>query len=235
MAKQFVFPLDKAKFSTKAQMYAYIEEKYPNLLSDDMSPARLYFNMKYKKTHGRSVLSGKPTPWNEVTERYERFANEEERIQYRDDFKKKMMAKYGKFHILDDPEQQKKMLDNRSISKDYVWNNGDVTRVTGDYEFDFLKYLEVVYKFNAQCFAPPPTIYYKQGDVASFYLPDFYIPSLNLIIEIKGSNGHYQARDEYKEELKAKATKDEGFEFIQLTDHIFLPFNEYFARTVINN
>ena len=115
MAK-FTFPLDKKKFSSKAQMYDYIERTYPHLLSDDMPASRLYFNLKYNKTVGRSVISGKPTKWNPITERYERFANDHEKALYVKEFKARMKAKYGKEHLLNDPNKQKEMLSNRTIS-----------------------------------------------------------------------------------------------------------------------
>ena len=234
-SKQFVFPLDKKKFSSKPLMYAYIEENYSNMLSEEISPARLYFNLKYNKTEGKSVISGKPTPWNEVTERYERFADEEERKQYRQLFRSRMIKKYGKDHILDEPEQQKLMLQNRSISKEYKWGNGETSVVNSLYEFDFLNFVEGIYHFNKSCFTEPPTIYYKDGDNMNFYLPDFYIPSLNLIVEVKGSNGHYQNRDSYKEKLKASATIKEGFNFIQINDRNYTPFNIFFKKQVLDN
>lgn len=232
MAK-FTFPLDKKKFSSKAQMYDYIERTYPHLLSDDMPASRLYFNLKYNKTVGRSVISGKPTKWNPITERYERFANDHEKALYVKEFKARMKAKYGKEHLLGDPNKQKEMLSNRTISIDYRWQDGTVSRVTSKLERDFLDYLESVYHFTPDMLCEPPTIYYKDGERASFYLPDFYIPSLNLIVEIKGSNKHYQERDSYKEVLKAEATKKEGFNFLQIQDNYFNEFNLFFKENVL--
>jgi len=236
MSKVFIFPLDKKKFSSKGYMYNYIEKTYPNLLSEDMPAARLYFNLKYNKKNGKSVISGLPTKWNNITERYERFANDAEKEQYREQFKQRMVKKYGKVHILDQPDQQIKMLANRNISKDYKWNDGSISTVNSQYEYDFLNFVESTYMFNKECFMEPPVIYYKLPDgKTSFYLPDFYIPSLNLIIEVKGSNKHYQNRDSYKEDIKAKATINEGFNFLQLTDKMYIAFNTFFKKNVLNN
>ena len=236
MTTKFIFPLDRKSFATKGALYAHIEENYSNMLKEGMSPARLYFNLKYNKTVGKCVMTGKPTEWNDVTERYERFADEKARLAYREMFKERMKAKYGKTHILDEPEQQKKMLGNRSISIDYKWNNGDITRVNSKLEEKFLEFIESTYRFNSKCFDEPPTIYYKldQG-VSAFYLPDFYVPTLNLIIEIKGSNPHYQERDSHKEALKAKYTKSEGFNFIQINDENYIEFNKFFIENVLMN
>ena len=234
--KIFIFPLDKAKFNTKGAMYSYIEETYPQMLSESMPPSRLYFNLKYKKTVGKCVMTGRPTEWNNVTERYDRFYDEKAREAYREMFKRRMLSKFGKYHILDNPEQQKKMLDNRGISIEYKWANGEITTVNSKLEEKFLLYLEATYKFNRHCFMEAPTIYYKlDNGTSTFYLPDFYIPSLNLIVEIKGSNPHYQERDSYKEKLKEQYTRGEGFNFVQINDENYLEFNTFFLNNVIMN
>ena len=234
--KTYVFPLDKSKFNSKPAMYDYIEENYPNMVSTDMPPSRLYFNLKYKKTAGKCVMTGKPTVWNNTTERYERFFDEKARQDYREMFKRRMLSKFGKYHILDDPEQQKKMLNKRAISIDYKWNNGEITVVNSKLEEKFLLFLETTYGFTKSCLTEAPTIYYKlDNGTSSFYLPDFFIPSLNLIVEIKGSNPHYQERDSHKEVLKAKYTGGEGFNFVQINDENYLTFNAFFLKTVIQN
>jgi hypothetical protein len=236
MSKTYIFPLDRKKFSTKGALYAHIEESFPNLISDQMPPSRLYFNLKYGKTTGKCVMTGKPTLWNTITERYERFADDKAKEAYREMFKKRMMSTYGSTHILDDPEQQKKMLNNRSISIDYKWASGEITRVNSKLEERFLLFVESTYRFNSACFTEPPTIYYKlDNDTSAFYLPDFFIPSLNLIIEIKGSNPHYQERDKGKEALKERYTKKEGFAFVQVNDENYLEFNDYFMQNVLMN
>ena len=232
--KEYKFPLDGKKFSSKAMLFHHIEENYSHLLNEDITPARLYFNLKYKKTEGKCVMSGKPTLWNEKLQRYERFYSEVERTQYREQFKQRMVGKYGKVHLLDSPEKQKEMLNSRSIGKDYIWYDKSITKVTGEYEYDFLYYLEHVYSFTSKMLTEPPTIYYKDKEVLRFYIPDFYVPDLNLIIEVKGSNAHYQDRDEYKELLKKEATLKEGFNYIQINDRIYTPFNVYFKKEVID-
>lgn len=230
----YTFPLDRKQFRSKALMYEYIETKYPQLLSEGMPASRLYFNLKYKKTEGKCVITGKPTRWNPVTERYERFFDENAKTEYVKQFQERMKRKYGAVHLLDSPEQQRKMLESRKITVGYTWNNGDVSKATGNYELDFLRYIESRYCFTKDMLGEPPTIYYKDGNKTAFYLPDFYIPSLNLIIEIKGSNRHYQDRDSYKESLKHKATIKEGFAFIQIQDNHYSEFNRFFKEQVLD-
>lgn len=232
--KIFTFPLDGKKFNNKADLYTHIESQYGNMLSDNMSAKRLYFNLKYNKTDGKCVMSGKPTQFNEATEKYERFHSEIERGLYREQFKQRMLNKYNKVHILDEPAQQKMMLGNRKISKDYIWADKSRTIVTGDYEYHFLEFLEHTYNFKSSYLMEPPTFYYEDEGQVRFYLPDFYIPSLNLIIEIKGSNDHYQKRDSYKEELKRKAVLKEKINFLQVNDKKYTTFNIFFKENVFD-
>jgi hypothetical protein len=224
-------------FLNKQALYAYIVEnkkmEMDNLKWSD--PARFWFFVKYGKIQGKSVISGQPTEWNSVTERYERFANEKERQQYREDFKAKMMKKYGKTALTDEPDHQRKMLSNRSIGQKYTWLDGSTSEVTGNYEAHFLHFIETIYGFKKDYITEAPTIYYKDKDKVRFYLPDFYVPSLNVIIEIKGGNEHYQKRDEYKEKLKKDAAIREGFEFIQINDKLYTNFNIFFKEKVFDS
>lgn len=235
MAAEKTFKYEGRTFLTKQALYDHIsrtkQDQMQQLGWDD--PARYWFFVKYGKTQGRCVISGKPTAWNPVTERYERFAGEAEKLQYREEFKARMLKKYGKTHITDDPEHQKKMLAARSIAQTYRWADGTETSVTGNYELHFLHFVETVYGFRPDYFAPPPTIYYKDGDTTRFYLPDFFVPSLNLIVEVKGGNEHYQKRDERLEALKAEAARREGFDFVQVNDKIYTNFNAYFRAKVL--
>ena len=234
--KDKVFKYDGKVFLNKQALYSYISENKKNEMQalgwDD--PSRFWFFVKYKKTQGTSVISGNPTEWNPVTERYERFANEEERKIYREDFKNRMIKKYGKEHLTDDPEQQKKMLSQRSISSVYTWTDGSTTKITGEFERHFLHFLESVYSFKSSYLTEPPTIFYKINNKVHFYLPDFYIPSLNLIVEIKGGNEHYQKRDQDKESYKKNAAESEGFDFVQVNDKVYTEFNVYFKDKVLD-
>jgi hypothetical protein len=228
VSKLYKFPLDGKTFTSKEMLYNHIEKNYKNLVTDEMPPSRIYFNLKYNKTHGTSVISGKPTKWNNITERYERFADDEEKKLYVKQFQERMMNKYGKTHLTTDPEQQVKMMEAKKNSFDYVWIDGSKTKCISTYESDFLSYLEGNYKFKEEYLSRAPVIYYRTNDnKIRFYLPDFYVPSLNLIIEIKGTNNHYQKRDYEFEVLKEKATRDLGFNYFKVVNKDYDAFDEY--------
>jgi hypothetical protein len=176
-------------------------------------------------------MTGKPTKFNVTTGRYERFADERAREAYREMFKRRMKQKYGKVHLLDEPEQQKKMLSNRSISGEYKWEDGTTTPYTGSYERKFLEYLDVYLDWDnpGDVMGPAPMTfpYIDAEGNQRFHIPDFYITSLNLIVNIKASdNTHYRLRDIDDERAQDEAVKKSNFNYLKMYDNNFDKFLE---------
>ncbi len=134
----------------------------------------------------------------------------------KDEFKSSMNKKYG----VDWPSQNKECLEKGQKSSRKMKKFKDTNLwYQGSYELDFLnKYYD---KFpNIQ---RGPSIKYIYGGKNKVYHPDFYIPSLNLIIEIKSS--WILKRDlEYKE--KKKATVSNGFKYLMILDKDYSSFIE---------
>lgn len=220
----------------KSALYAHMEEQHHEDLHG-LSPAQVYFNYKYKKTRGSCVMCHAETKWNESVERYERFCSEKCKEAYREEFKKRMKAKYGTEHLLDDPEQQKKMLANRKISGVYTWSDGkSKSKYTGSYEREFLEFLDLVMRMTpTDVFSPAPQIFhYTYENKDHFYIPDFYIATLNLLIEIKdgGSNPNkhhkIQEVDKVKEKLKDQTMKKQTqYNYIKVVDKDYSIFLNY--------
>jgi very-short-patch-repair endonuclease len=62
----------------------------------------------------------------------------------------------------------------------------------------------------------PPSFLYDMNGVSKRYYPDFYIESINLIIEVKSSY-YYQLHKE-KNELKKESIITNGFQYILILD-----------------
>jgi hypothetical protein len=89
----------------------------------------------------------------------------------------------------------------------------------GSYEFDFIdKYLLIFPDIQRA-----PSIKYEFNKKEHYYHPDFYIPSLNLIIECK--NHWLLKRDNEQIEAKTKATISNGFKYIIIIDKDYSVFN----------
>lgn len=188
----------------------------------DLSPANVYFNYRNNKTEGKCIICGKPTKFNEKTEKYERVHDGKCKEKYREQFKQRMQKKYGKTTLLNDPDMQNKMLQNRSISGKYHWTSGRglPTPYVGSYEKDFLHFLDVQMEFHSNNVISPSNIAipYKFANKDHFYMPDFYLPDFNLLVEIKGKNNHYQKRDEIKEKKKDEAAINSEYKYIKIVD-----------------
>ena len=69
-------PYCDRRYIEKDAVLEHMDNKHHDDLCG-LSPKQVYFNYKNKymltKANGRSVISGKPTPWNEVSGRYLRF------------------------------------------------------------------------------------------------------------------------------------------------------------------
>lgn len=210
----------KEKIKAKHALYEHMDKEHFKELNN-LSPAQVYFNTKYNKTHGTCVICGNKTKWNEHVERYDRFCSDKCKEKYVADFKKKMVDKYGKPHLLNDENQQKKMLANRKISGIYTWSdNKTKIEYTGSYEKDFLDFMDNVMNWDGKDIVSPCPITFKYtwDGKDHFYIPDFYIMSLNIIVEIKdgvtnkNKNKHpkIQAVDRAKELEKDKVMRTQN-------------------------
>ena len=130
MAKpqKFKCPFCGKIYATKNTLYTHLEKEHHDRLGG-LSPAHYYFNFRNKKTQGTCIICGKPTPFNEKTEKYDRLDSLKCREAYRQQFKDRMKKKYGKTTLLGDPKQQKKMLEARRISGTYTWRDGTQTAI----------------------------------------------------------------------------------------------------------
>lgn len=217
----------------------HLESEHDDMIPEDMSPWQFFYFLKTGRTAGICRMCKKPTEWNEATHKYKVFCNNPRcRELYRKEFEKRMIGKYGKTSLLDDPEQQRKMLANRSISGVYTWWD-DKTEIpyTGSYELEFLKFLSMDLEFPPDdIIAPSPhTYYYIYEGKKHFYIPDFFIPSLNLEVEIKDGgdnpNTHHKIQDidKVKEMLKDDVMKSVNsiFNYIKIENKDHVKFLRY--------
>lgn len=216
-------------FNEPDQYVSHLEKYHSDMIPEDMCAYQFYYFLKTNKTHGNCVMCKKETTWNEKTHKYNRFCNNPKcKEKYIEIFRNRMVGKYGKITLLNDPEQQKKMLANRSISGVYEWSDGKKIPYTGSYELSFLEFLDLVMDFDSSdIIAPSPhTYYYEYEGKKHFYIPDFFIPSLNLEIEIKdggdNENNHpkIQAVDKVKEQLKDEVMKsnNKNFNYLKIVN-----------------
>lgn len=226
-------PICTNKYKEKSFLYNHLDKKHGDQLNG-ISPSQYYFNKKNNKNGGKCIICRQSTEWNEVTERYERICNRKStncKEKYRQMFRERMIKIHGKDNLLTDPEVQKKMLEHRKISGEYTWkSDGKKTKYTGTYEKDFLEFLDIFLHFKStDVMSPAPQIfYYNYEDKKKFYIPDFYIPSINTIIEIKSfENKHYRARDIGQEKNKDREVLKSSYNYIKINDKKYDEFFDF--------
>lgn len=194
--------------SPKHKMGEHYHTKHKELLPTDMTGYQYFYFLLTKKDHGSCVICKKETAFNEITMKYSRFCdNPACKQKYKEERDRRMMAKYGKIYLLDDPEMQKKMQAGRKIGGIYTWSDGKSQfPYLSSYELDFLRYLDIELHWPASdIMAPSPHTYiYEYQGKKHFYMPDFYIPSLNLEIEIKDDGSAKNINQESREKDKIK-------------------------------
>lgn len=228
------------KYFVNLDDYAsHMEKSHDDMIPKDMSARQFVYILKTGKTEGHCVMCQSPTTWNPKTNKYNRFCdNPECKEKYREEFKKRMMDKHGKITLLDDPEQQRKMLENRKISGHYIWSDHKhKLPYTGSYELAFLQFMDHVIDFPVEdIMSPSPhNYYYIYEGKKHFYFPDFFIPSLGLEIEIKDGgdnpNMHHKIQDvdKVKEKLKDEVVSAKAipWDYIKICNKNHIMFLRY--------
>lgn len=224
------------KFSKVEALYRHYSEKHENAIPEGWSAERFCYYGRTGKSHGRCVVCHKDTEWKESTGKYHRFCpNPKCKETYSEEFKKRMIGKYGKTHLLNDPEQQRKMLKNRKISGVYEWSDGGKIDYVGSYEKDFHMMADAFLNFDSDdILSPSPhTYYYEFEGETKFYIPDIYICSINAELEIKDGgdnpNMHHKIQDVDKKKEKLKdmvMMSQKNVNYVKITNKNYTPFFE---------
>lgn len=230
--KSFKCPVcKKAKYFSMQLLQNHIIKEHSQEIPDGMPVEQFIFNMRNKKTHGNCVICKKPTEWNPTTNKYKRFCSDSCKEKYVKIAKERLLKTYGTDNLAKNPEHQKKMLENRKISKKYTYSNGQTINCVGSYEYDFIKYndevLNIGYGNIQEC---EFIFYYNYENKERFYIPDFYIPDLNLLIEIKDKDNNHPNISQNMKAMdveKFKAVIDSNkYNFIVVAGEEYEPYVE---------
>ena len=136
----------------------------------------------------------------------------------REKIKETWINNYGVEHPNQIREQFEKGLKTRLLIQYY--KNTDII-YQGSYELDFLeKYYDKFFDISRG-----PSIKYNFKGKKKVYYSDFYIPSLNLVIEIKSS---WTLKLDAEIDAKKKATISNGFNYILIVNKNYNDFNKFF-------
>lgn len=215
----------------KEKLIYHIDKNHEDMIPEGFTAARVLFHYLYKKPYnekGKCVICKGETDWNEKTYKYNRLCNRREcKEKLRENYKKNMLRVFGTYNILNDMNQQEKMLKNRSISGIYKFRNGKIKDYVGSYEKKFLEFCDIMLGFDPDdIMMPGPTIEYEYKGQKHQWITDALIIPYNLVLDVKDGNTHPNNRPmvSYREKQieKEKVITNKGeYNYLRLTDNQF--------------
>lgn len=229
-------------FNDKQKYCHHIALKHNEQVPPELEPLEYAYSLLVHKDVGRVCVMCKKNPvhFNQDTLKYERLCDRPQcKEEYVKMMKSRMVKVYGHEHLLNDADMQRKMLYNHANAKDYIWDNDHKFRIIGTYEEDFLNKLKSLGWSPNDIIAPSPNNYwYKWGDgTQHLYIPDFFIPSLTLDVEIKqgGFNDSYMEHNrdiEHRKDLMMKRMCEKsGRHYIKIMDKDYTEFEKLYVKS----
>jgi hypothetical protein len=233
------------KFKTLSGWGDHMKKLHRDSIPEGYSIARYFYMIITGKTQGTCRICKGPTEWNENSMKYNQYCSDPKcKETYVTMAKNRMVNKYGKTHLLNDPEMQRKMMTNRRISGMYRFYDGNMIPYVAQYEFNFLKMMNTFLHWpSVDIIGPSPNNYeyeYRNtnddpsNEGMKIYIPDFYIPTLNLEIEIKPTNmthPKFVAIDKVKEFLKDETMRSNpNINYIKIVDNDYSNFFDYLLK-----
>jgi hypothetical protein len=146
--------------------------------------------------------------------------------EFREKFSATMLDKYGVKHALQHQPFLKNQKASLSSTKSYTLPSGKIILIQG-YEPQFLDFVfkENLLEENEILHEPFAIDYKDESGSNRKYYPDFYVPKLNLIVEIKSG---YTEQQDKQTENKKQACLQHGYQYIRVVDNNFLEFKNLF-------
>ena len=225
-------------FVDKKGLITHIDKVHNDQIPDDWTAARYENYVRTNKTHGSCVICKEDTEWNESTEKYCRFCGKQScKDTAREIAEKNLLKTRGVTHsqMLSDPDFQRKMVYSKKTSGVYKFSDSKGSsniHYDSSYGKDFLEMLDHFMGFHEDdIMGPSPNTYvYEYDGKKHFYIPDFYVPSLHLEVEIKDGgdnpNKHpkIQSVDKVKESLKDKVMEKSKVNYVKISNKEYTTF-----------
>lgn len=232
--RKYKCPFCETKLPRNA-LITHISKYHKELIPENRTAAQLVFNVINKKDHGSCVVCGKETEWDENVYRYKRYCSKRCKDILAKKAKENMIKVYGKSTLLNEPEQQEKMLAHRGISGTYNFQGKNIT-YTGSYEKELLIFLDKVLHLNPDDIVMPgPIIEYMNKGTKRFWITDCYYEPFNLVIEVKdgGDNPNNREMTDYRNkqlDKEAAIVKLGKYNYIRLTNNNMTQLLEVFIK-----
>ena len=222
---------------------AHIINMHEDELPDKWTPARYLYFLQTGMREGRCVECKQPTDWNEGSHKYERYCkNPACKQAYVRTAKKRMVDTYGAEYIIANPDMQRKMQAAKKMSGHVTFKDGGKVFYLSKLEKAFLEMLDNFGWSSNDVIGPSPNNYLytyinendKEHEGEHLYIPDYFIPSLNLEIEIKTQlNKHHKiqridkVKEVEKDAMMAKLVEAGKINYLKLSDGNYESFYQF--------
>lgn len=186
--------------------------EYPMQSSEVKEKRKETFNIKYGVDEITSSTHFKKKFKDTMLEKY----GVTSALQNKDILKKCQetnISRYGVHNPTLNIDILEKARHNSYLRKEFIWKTGEISIVQGNEPIVLKELEDAGYSFNDVKTSPKdmPQIWYDFEGETKKYIPDFFIPNENLLIEVK-SDFTLNLEPE-KNAAKFKAVKDSGFQF----------------------
>ena len=204
-------------FAKKQLTVDHINKLHGSRLEADGMDAcqSLYFSTHHTLKGKCQCGCGKDTEWNYNTGKpYKVSPDPKCRERLRSIATQNMVKVYGKTTLLDDMEHQKMMQEHRHTAGEYTFSDGGKVEYLSSLEKNFLMFCDKIMDFTSNMVVDPPenfTYFDPKANKTRTYMPDYYLPDYNLLIEIKDGGEKSNTNPAFIEETKYKVyLKDEA-------------------------
>ena len=232
-------------FNDKQKFCHHIASQHNTQVPEEYEPLEWAYSLMVNKPIGRVCTQCRKNPvhFNEETLKYERLCDDPKcKEAYVREMKDRMKKVYGKEHLLNEADMQRKMIYGHPLSRDYEWDEKHKFHIIGSYEEDFLNHLKSLDWSPSDVIAPSPNNYwYKWEDgTTHLYIPDFFIPSLSLEVEIKESDNrhprmeHSRDIEHRKDKRMAFLMKKTSINYLKIVDKNYEEFDDTYVKSDTN-
>ena len=240
-------PKCRKYFDKKQKCIDHINQNHGDQLDQlNMDAAQWLYYSTHGTIKGKCCCGcGRDTEWNYKTGKpYKVSSNPECKKRLYAQAEKNMQKARGmSVHtILHDMEHQREMQRNRPTHGEYKFSDGGTVEYLSKLELNFLKFCDMVMEFTSNMFAPCPesfSYYDPETQETRQYMPDYYLPDYNLIVEIKdggkkhNTNPAYLKQTGYKVALKDEVMKKQTkYNYIRISGANYGPFVEVLYHIV---
>ena len=226
-------------YAKKEMVVTHLEKVHSDKLEEKGMDAcqALYFENHGKLSAKCMCGCGKDTPWNYKTGKPAKvYPSPECRKRLRELYTTNMNHTYGKTTLLDDPAHQREMQRHRRIAGKYKFSDGGEVEYLGNLERNFLMFCDTVMDLSSTMILEPPEYFQYYDEKAGknrIYMPDYYLPDYNLLVEIKDGGDHpngnkaFQDTTRYKVQYKEAAMRSQDrYNYIRISGTNYGPFIE---------